>query len=445
MGDAGEGIRDYADTFSFLDPFMSSSDERSEEEYRAQSMQAIEGLGAYMPSQADLMGLTSSMGGGMTDDWYNQWLQSSGYGPQTRTGAPPSTTTRYAPGTRTTAGGGVSVDPYSGGYRSSAVSGSGTQNKGNIGGGQPFGMSDEDWEAYQARRAQAEREGREGADGTGGTGDITVNTSHYGMDRDGNYIPGSAGGSAPSMSGRRAPEGDLRQMAAQAWMQEQMRKDPYFGLSQLGTPEMAGAAADPQSIEAQRRALQQMQGIADAGGWTQEEKSQNRMAQQDASRYEQSQRAAAQQQAAMRGMNQSGAAMMGALSAQQGGANRAADSADRFAIEGQRRALQAMQQAGNWGGQMRSQSFGEDAQRRQARDAWTQANVGAQNDWTRYRGQMAQQAYGNRENQTALLSGQYGDQADWYGERSEDTGEDRRETVNTAASAYTGGGMGGGG
>jgi hypothetical protein len=411
MADAGSWFRDNIGTLFGAE----STDEQNAEQQLEQAQQVWGGLGSSAPSQADLMGLTPSMGGGMSDDWYNQWLQSSGYGGAGSTGgtsggqASMYSPTSYRTGdprnggtTLRTASGATSVSPY------------GTaQNKGGdmyMGGG-----------AYS---------GAPTADGA--ESPWTVSTSHYGMDAQGNYIPGSAGGSDPSMSGRRMPEGDLRQMAQQAYMAEQMRNDPYFGLSQLGTPEMAGAQADPQAIEAQRRALQQMQGIADAGGWTQEERSQNRMAQQDASRYEQSQRAAAQQQAAMRGMNQSGAAMMGALSAQQGGANRAADSGDRFAIEGQRRALQAMQQAGNWGTQMRGQSFGEESPRGGGVDEWNRANVGAQNAWTANRGAMAQQQFQNQATVAAGQTGQYETGAKYY------QGQDAQGSAlaNTAADIY---------
>jgi hypothetical protein len=390
MADAGSWFRDNIGTLFGAE----STDERAAEQQLDDAQGIWDQLGNYAPSQSDLMGISPAFGGGMDDAWFQDWIQSSGYD-----GSSDGQASMYSPTSRT-------GDPRNGGTTlrdtSSAtqVNPYGTaQNKGGdmwMGGGAYSGPSAAD-----------------------PAGDWAVETAHYGMDADGNYIQGSAGGSDPSMSGQRMPEGDLRQMAADAWMQEQMRSDPYFGLDQLGDSQMGGAHADQGAVDAQNHSLAGLRSIYEQGGYTEEERGQNRLAQQDASRYEQSQRAAAQQQAAARGMNQSGAAMMGALSAQQGGANRAADSATQFGIAGQQRALQALMNYGNQAGQMRGQSWTEDSGRRGALDQWNAARSDQRNNWTQYRGQQAQQGFQNQAQIAAGRTGQLNTGAQYYGQQAQ--------------------------
>jgi hypothetical protein len=201
--------------------------------------------------------------------------------------------------------------------------------------------------------------------------------------------PGSGRGGATNREQLSAWEREYATRLAQA------HADPYFGLELLGDPETGQTAADPESIAAQRRALQGMGDIYDQGGYTAAERAQNQLSMRDAAMGERSQRLAVQQQAASRGMGGGGMELMGALAAQQGGANRASDAAAQFAIAGQQRAMQALQNYGQQAEQMRHQSFGEDETRRSAQDAWTQANVGMQNDWTRARGDAAQTGFQN--------------------------------------------------
>jgi hypothetical protein len=207
------------------------------------------------------------------------------------------------------------------------------------------------------------------------------------------------------------PDGVAGTNTLAAWEDEYQRRlqtaknDPYFGLEQLGDPEAGQTAADPEAIAAQRRALQGMGDIYDQGGYTAAERAQNQLAQRDAAMGERSQRLAVQQQAASRGMGGGGMELMGALAAQQGGANRASDAAAQFAIAGQQRAMQALQNYGQQAGQMRNQSFGEDQTRRSARDAWTAANVGARNDWTQARGDAVQTGFDNDYQATVGLTG----------------------------------------
>jgi hypothetical protein len=251
-------------------------------------------------------------------------------------------------------------------------------------------------------------------------------------------------GMPPRPGGAGKPGTQMTQAQAQAraeWDAEYARRvqeaqaDPYHGLELLGESEMAGAGADPASIEAQRRALGQMQGIYDAGGYTDSERAQLQMAQRDAAMGERSQRLAAMESARARGMGGSGMDLMGALAAQQGGANRASDYANQIAIAGQQRALQALQQSGDWAGRMRDQSFSEDSARRAQADAFNMVNVGMMNDWTRARGDAVQTAYGNQMAATAGATGQYNQSA---AINREDSAADRAQTQQIMQGVITG-------
>ena len=83
---------------------------------------------------------------------------------------------------------------------------------------------------------------------------------------------------------------------------------------------------DEQGVNAQRGALQNMQNIAQQG-FTPQDQATLASGQRQAALQEQAQRGAVMSQARQRGMGGSGTELMGALSAQQGAANRNADVA----------------------------------------------------------------------------------------------------------------------
>jgi hypothetical protein len=251
----------------------------------------------------------------------------------------------------------------------------------------------------------------------------------------------SRGDAAISELQRRIEETRTANMpgARQAYVNDQLAKDPLAFLQVNQESALASAQADPGSIAAQNRYLGDMRSIYEQGGYTEQERSQNRLAQQDASRYEQSQRAAAQQQAAMRGMNQSGAAMMGALSAQQGGANRAADSATQFGIAGQQRALQSLMNYGQQANQMRQSSWNEDTARRGALDSWNQYRTGQINQRAQQMGGAQGTSYGMRTDAANALIGGRNDSID----RRED--EENRNSAGFYNAIPSPGSMTGGG
>lgn len=177
------------------------------------------------------------------------------------------------------------------------------------------------------------------------------------------------------------------------------REEGYFSDLQPGSiaelmgggdlnSELSGAQADQGSIDAQRAALEQLAQIGSRGYTVEEGAAMERMRREQAMA-ERSQRDAVMQQMAMRGMAGGGAEMAGVLSAQQGAANRASQQHLETQAQMQRRAMQALQAQGAMAGQMRGQSFGEDATRRGAADDTARANMDRKGD--AYRDQYQQQ------------------------------------------------------
>lgn len=156
-----------------------------------------------------------------------------------------------------------------------------------------------------------------------------------------------------------------------------------------GQSALSDLAADPLDVLAQRRSMSGLQGVGDRynalsrTGYTDLDRQALEQGFGQARREEQSQRQAALSAAARRGDTSGGNALLGSLMAQQGGANRASDQATNVALEGRRRAMDALAQYGSTQGQlygmasgMRSQGVNEQAQRGGAIDAFNQWSAG---------------------------------------------------------------------
>jgi hypothetical protein len=366
------------------------------------------------PSAFDLAGY-GMYGGGMDDAWFQNWLDQSGYdyadgggavaptyAPRPGGAAPTGATIGSATTTGThNKGGAPTVDQsgWGGLYEADTARGDANQWDPDV---------DGDGRVTDAERAYMQAKVNGDLDYASFL-NTSVGTQHYGVDQDGNYIDGSYHSDGmPRGGGRGIDPEALRSMAEEAFVREQMGKDPLWGLQVNQESALASAQADPNAIAAQNYTLGGLRDIYEAGGYTDEERGQNRLAQQDAARFAQSQRAASQQQAAMRGMNQSGASMMGALMADQGGANRAADAATRYNIAGHQRSMDALTRHGDLGGQMRQSSWNEDTTRRTALDNWNQYRTGQIQQRQQQWGAAQQDAYGNRQTALSGLTGQWG-------------------------------------
>jgi hypothetical protein len=155
-------------------------------------------------------------------------------------------------------------------------------------------------------------------------------------------------------------------IAANVALAEEMRS---------GGSALANLAADPMDVLAQRQTMAQYGDIA-REGYTDLDRRALDQAFQQSRREEQSQRGAVMDAAARRGDVSGGNALAGSLMAQQGGANRANQFGTNVALEGRRRAMEALAAQGNMAGQMRSQGVSEQAQRGGAIDAFNQWSTG---------------------------------------------------------------------
>lgn len=204
-------------------------------------------------------------------------------------------------------------------------------------------------------------------------------------------------------------EANARDLVGQNTDMMQALYDRDFGESAL-----SNLAADPLDVLAQRNAMSaagtsaaDLRGVGDRynalsrTGYTDLDRQALEQGFGQARREEQSQRQAALSAAARRGDASGGNALLGSLMAQQGGANRAADQSTNVALEGRRRAMDALAQYGSNLGQqgaaqgnifgmatgMRGQGVSEQAQRGGAIDAF--------NQWTAQQRSMDAQALAN--------------------------------------------------
>lgn len=206
----------------------------------------------------------------------------------------------------------------------------------------------------------------------------------------------------------------------------------------LGPSEMQGIATDPALRQAQLKALSTLQGIGDAGGRDAQFLSDQGRLQSDINTNLQGQQGAVLQNMAARGMSGSGLEMVAQNQNIQGAANREAQMGMDLKAQAQQRALQAIMQGGQLGGQMQAQDFGQASQKAQAADAiarfnaqnqqnvigqnvaaknqaasWNaqnaqsvnNQNVGARNDASQYNLSIPQMQYQNQMNKLAAVSG----------------------------------------
>lgn len=164
----------------------------------------------------------------------------------------------------------------------------------------------------------------------------------------------------------------------------------------LGESAAGQAAADLGSIEAQRRALGQMEEIYQQGGYTSAEREQIEQSMMQARNLERAGTEAARQQMAARGMVGAGAQVGAQMAAQQGAMNRGRGAATDIAVAGQRRALDALGAAGRTAGQMRGQSWEEAHGRGSAIDDFRAKDVDYQREHEQRRAEAETEARKHR-------------------------------------------------
>jgi hypothetical protein len=158
---------------------------------------------------------------------------------------------------------------------------------------------------------------------------------------------------------------------------------------QQGPSNMLGVTTDPAYKASQLKALSSLQDIGDSGGMTLSDRATLERTMGNVNAKTRGAREAILQDAQQRGGYGSGTSLAAQLMAQQGGAQDAHQAGLDAAAQAQQRALQAIQGAGQMGGQLRSQDYGEQADKARAQDAiaaWNAQNrqqVGNTNVGTR--------------------------------------------------------------
>lgn len=166
-------------------------------------------------------------------------------------------------------------------------------------------------------------------------------------------------------------------------LQVQLQKMVYAGDI---TPQMAQTVMqDPSKFNditsggagrsAQLQALSQLQGISTDGGLTAQDKAQLNDIQSQTGAQERGSREAIMQNAQSRGMSGSGMELASQLINQQGSAGNANQAGLDVAAQAQKRALDAITQSGQLGGQVQGQEFSEQAQKASAQDAINKFNA----------------------------------------------------------------------
>lgn len=143
----------------------------------------------------------------------------------------------------------------------------------------------------------------------------------------------------------------------------------------MGDTEMNNINVDPSTRSAQADALRQLSDISNQGGMTAIDKSRMMAINDEMNTANRGAQQAITQNAQERGVGGSGLELAARLNAQQGAAGNAARQGVDVAAAAQQRALEAISQKANLGGQMRGQDYQQAAAKAQARDAINQFNT----------------------------------------------------------------------
>lgn len=143
----------------------------------------------------------------------------------------------------------------------------------------------------------------------------------------------------------------------------------------LGPSAVEDISVDPRLKQAQMNALNKLIEIGDAGGLTAQDKARLAQIEDQAKADLQGQTGAIQQNLATRGLSGGMSEMVARNLAAQGAANRQAQSGMQVAADAEQRALNAIMQSGQLGGQIGAQDYQQQANLAQARDVINKFNL----------------------------------------------------------------------
>lgn len=143
---------------------------------------------------------------------------------------------------------------------------------------------------------------------------------------------------------------------------------------QLGDTALADIAPDAQSEEAQRSALTQLKELSEKG-FSEEDRAAMRQMQRQVGAEEKARQQSILSDMAQRGVSGGGQELAARLASSQASASRAAEGADRLAIQQAQARRAALSQLGQQAGAFRGQQFQEQSSAAKARDAINQFNA----------------------------------------------------------------------
>lgn len=143
----------------------------------------------------------------------------------------------------------------------------------------------------------------------------------------------------------------------------------------LGPSAMQGITTDPAARQAQLNALSKLQEIGNAGGNDAQSRADLSRIQGDVNSQEQGREGAIQQNLAARGLSGGLGELVQRNLSSQGAANTQAQQSLDAQAQAQSRALQALSQSGQLGGQLQAQDFGQQQAKAQAQDAISKFNT----------------------------------------------------------------------
>lgn len=215
----------------------------------------------------------------------------------------------------------------------------------------------------------------------------------------------------------------------------------------LGPSAMEGISTDPELRKTQMKALARLQEIGDADGMDARFLSDAAKVRNDSNANLQGQQGAIMQNLATRGLSGGGSELVARNMAAQNASNQEAQSALELKAQAEQRALQAIMNAGELGGQIQGQDFAQQSDKARAADAIAKfntqnmqqvlnnnvanknnaqmfnaqnkqnvadKNVVVRNDAQTRNNNLSQQAYDNELKKRGLISGATGNLADSY-------------------------------
>jgi len=153
---------------------------------------------------------------------------------------------------------------------------------------------------------------------------------------------------------------------------------------QMGPSAFESISLDPATRDAQMEALAYMQNLGSEGGMNAMDRAKLSEMQSAIGQQERGNRQAISQNMAQRGVSGSGMELMNQLMNNQAAADRSSQEGMQLQAISQQRALDAMMQAGQLGGQIRGQDYGQASQKASAMDAIAKYNNAGLNQTNQY-------------------------------------------------------------